>query len=111
MKKNIKLFILTIISIVLLGGCGVKEQYDSETISKAKDITKSYIENNYKDVESIELEEPRQSPMGSMKIDGTVNGDIGFTVTFSEDLSINSVGKKSGFPEKKEECKDTSCEY
>lgn len=84
--------------------------YDDETITKAKETTESYLNNNYVDVKSIELEEPYQSQMGSLSIDGTVN-DKGFTIHLNDDFTVSSIGKKEGFPEKKEECKDRDCEY
>lgn len=106
MRKSI---ISLLLLLLIITGCS--EQYDEETISKAKEVTRSYIETNYKDVNSIKLEEPRESPMGSMKVDGTVNGETEFTISLSEDFSINSVAKKAGFPEKKDECSEKSCEY
>ncbi|SNZ17537.1 hypothetical protein SAMN05421503_3279 [Terribacillus aidingensis] len=104
-------YILTIISIVLLGGCGVKDNYDEDTIAKAQDVTKRYIENNYDNIESIKVDEPRESPMGSIKVDGIVNGNAEFTVSLSEDFSVNSIGEKEGFPNRKNECQDTDCAY
>ncbi|APC50064.1 hypothetical protein BME96_18475 [Virgibacillus halodenitrificans] len=47
-----------------------KNAFDDETISKAKSVTKSYVQNNYKEVQSIELTEPYINPMGAMTIDG-----------------------------------------
>ncbi|QXE01971.1 hypothetical protein [Terribacillus sp. DMT04] len=89
----------------------MKDNYDEETITKAQDVTKRYIENNYDNIESIEVDEPRESPMGSIKVDGTVNGNAEFTVSLSEDFSVNSIGEKEGFPDRKNECQDKDCSY
>ncbi|QTM98249.1 hypothetical protein ERJ70_02305 [Sediminibacillus dalangtanensis] len=114
MKKIKYLPIFTLLAIILLGGCNVnqtKNSYDQETISKAKESAKSYIENNYEGIHSIELEEPYQAPMGSMTVDGTVNGEIGFSISLNKDFTISRIGKDEGFPEEKEECKEKTCDY
>ncbi|SNZ17541.1 hypothetical protein SAMN05421503_3281 [Terribacillus aidingensis] len=49
--------------------------------------------------------------MGSIKVDGIVNGNAEFTVSLSEDFSVNSIGEKEGFPNRKNECQDTDCAY
>ncbi|PAF33896.1 hypothetical protein CHH69_18790, partial [Terribacillus saccharophilus] len=67
--------------------------------------------NHYQNVQSIELDEPYQSPMGSLSIDGTVNNKYGFTIDLNKDFSVSMIGTKEGFPEMKEECKENDCEY
>ncbi|PAF20403.1 hypothetical protein CHH49_16635 [Terribacillus saccharophilus] len=94
--------------LLIISGCS--EQYDEEAVTKSKSVTRSYIENNYDNIESIELDEPRKSPMGSMKVDGIVNG-AGFTIILSENYSVNSIGEKDGFPERKAECQGKDCDY
>lgn len=49
-------------------------EYDEKSISKAKDTAEEFIENNYEDVKYIDLETPSSAPMGSLTVDGTVNG-------------------------------------
>lgn len=110
MKLYKPTLIITIISIILLGGCGVKEKYDDETVVKAKEATQSYIENNFKDIESIKLEEPYESPMGSMKVDGTVNEEAEFSISLNKDFTVGSLSLDEGFPELKDECIEKSCE-
>jgi hypothetical protein len=113
MKKIHSNIILLIISILLIGGCNVNENddtYDKETIEKAKKTTEDYLRNNYVDVRLIELDEPYQSKMGSLSIEGTVN-DKGFTIHLNEDFTVSSIGKKKGFPNKREECKERDCAY
>ncbi|MBT2217378.1 hypothetical protein KK120_16260 [Virgibacillus dakarensis] len=40
-------------------------------------------------------------------IRGTVNGEAGFSATIDpKSFRVPSMGEKTGFPEKKEECKD-----
>ncbi|MFP7255850.1 hypothetical protein SFC02_16250 [Terribacillus goriensis] len=96
--------------LLLLVITGCSEQYDEEAISKAKAVTRSYIESNYNNIESIELMEPEESPMGSIMVDGTVNG-VGFSVSLSSDFSVNSIGENAGFPERKAECQGKDCEF
>ncbi|WP_161993092.1 hypothetical protein [Sediminibacillus terrae] len=109
-----KYLITFLLSTLLLIGCNANSpngDYDQETISKAKESAKSYIENNYEGIHSIELEEPYQAPMGSMTVDGTVNGEIGFSISLNKDFTISRIGKDEGFPEEKEECKEKTCDY
>lgn len=94
--------------ILTISGCS--EHYDEQTISEAKKVATSYIENNYKSVESIKLEEPYRGQMRSLKVEGTVN-EIGFSISFNEDLTFKGISTEEKFPERKDECKDTSCEY
>ncbi|SEN79853.1 hypothetical protein SAMN04489762_2868 [Terribacillus saccharophilus] len=86
-------------------------EYDEETVSQAKDTAESYIKNNFEGIESIEMGEPYEAPMGSMTIDGTVNDGAGFSIKFHKDTSVAGIGTKEGFPELKDECEDTSCDY
>lgn len=114
MKNRSNLLIFIIMIIILLGGCNLNQnndKYDEETISKAKETAKSYIKNNYKDVQSIEVEEPYQAPMGSMTVDGFVNGEFGFSISLNEDFTVSRIGENEGFPEEKEECKKEVCDY
>ncbi|MFD1334763.1 hypothetical protein ACFQ4N_04100 [Oceanobacillus iheyensis] len=85
--------------------------FDDETTSKLKNVTESYIENNFEAVESIELDEPYISPMWGTKIDGTVNGQGGFSISLNDDLTVAAISTKEGFPDTKEECKDQICDY
>jgi hypothetical protein len=108
MLHKILITIFLILLILISAGCS--EQYDEETIMKAEDVTKSYIESNYAEVESIELEETYQSPMGSLTVDGTVNG-AGFSASLNKDFSIAAISSEEGFPESKEGCKERTCDY
>ncbi len=107
--------IVLIIFIILSGGCNVnssQKTYDDETSEKAKSIVKSYLINNYHGIEDIELGELYQSPMGSMTVDGKVNGNEKFSITFTDKLKVRSlVVKSENFPEEKEECKEKDCDY
>ncbi len=101
------LFVLTTLMCV---GCNSSNPYDENTISQAKETAESYIENNYKGVRSIELENPYQSPMGAMILDGTVNKDIDFSITLTEDYSVAGISKDKDFPKRKDECRENSCD-
>ncbi|WP_141235105.1 hypothetical protein [Terribacillus saccharophilus] len=114
MKKIVHFLLVSIFSIILLGGCNVNgsnSEFDDDTITKAKNTAKSYIESNFENVSSIEMDEPYTAPMGSMTIDGTVNGNAGFSIKFHKDISVAGISTNEGFPEFKEECKETSCDY
>ncbi|WP_060678608.1 hypothetical protein [Virgibacillus halodenitrificans] len=87
-----------------------KNAFDDETISKAKSVTKSYVQNNYKEVQSTELTEPYINPMGAMTIDGEAN-NIGFSITINEDFSIAGISEEANFPSRKKECMKEACEY
>lgn len=106
--KKLNISLSLIILLLIFTGC--TEEYDEETIKKAKQTAESYLRNNYQDVESIELEEQYQSPMGSLSIDGTVNG-AGFTIDLNKNFTVAMVGKKEGFPEHKEACEVMDCDY
>lgn len=70
-----------------------KDPYDEGTIDKVKSKAESFIINNFKDVNKIELEEPYESPMGSMVIDEQVNG-ASISITFNDDFTISSYSKE-----------------
>ncbi len=78
---------------------------------KLKKTAESYIENNYKGVESIKFEEPYQSPMGALSIDGKVNGKSGFSITLNENLTVAGISIEEGFPAEKEACAEKVCDY
>src|SRR5690625_1281258 len=108
----LKSFLVIIIFIgIFISGCH-SQDYDGETKEKAKEIAESFIINNYKDIETVEFEEVERSPRRAMNVNGTVNGDAGFSVSLYEDtLEVTSVSRKSGFPKRKEECKSGGCDY
>ncbi|QXE01969.1 hypothetical protein [Terribacillus sp. DMT04] len=97
--KKYALFFTTLTLICMVSGCS-KEFED--TVRKANQATKAYIENDYEHVKTIELDNPFQSPMGGMSIDGTVNdGMAGFSISFNKDISISSISTDKGFPSRK----------
>ncbi|MGG1595509.1 hypothetical protein [Terribacillus saccharophilus] len=113
MRKTRVFAITCFICFTLIGGCLAirgDNSYDEETIAEAKKVALSYIENNYESVESIKLDEPYRGQMGSLKVNGTVN-EIGFSISLNEDLTFQGISTEENFPERKDECKDTSCEY
>ncbi|MEC0284006.1 hypothetical protein [Terribacillus saccharophilus] len=105
-----KKIILPILFLCLLTITGCSKRNDEQTITEAKKVASSYIENNYESVESIKLDEPYRGQMGSLKVDGTVN-EIEFSISLNEDLTFKGISIEEKFPERKDECKDTSCEY
>ncbi|PAF34854.1 hypothetical protein CHH69_13630, partial [Terribacillus saccharophilus] len=105
--KNVFLLFLIIALIFSVSGCA--EKYDDKTIRKAEEATITFINNNFEGVHSIELEEPYQSPMGSLTVPGTVNG-AGFTASLNKDFTIAGIGSEEGFPELREDCVEKTCE-
>ncbi|PAF20402.1 hypothetical protein CHH49_16630 [Terribacillus saccharophilus] len=107
--KFLTISFLLFTMILVFTGCS--ETYDEATVAEAKTVTKSYLENNYKNIQ-IELEEPEESPMGSMKVDGTVNNGKAFSISLNEDLTVASlVIQSDDFPEEKAACREKTCEY
>ncbi|CDQ41952.1 DUF1433 domain-containing protein [Virgibacillus salexigens] len=118
--KKFTFFIITIAFIILLGGCIVnsnKSDFDDETIKKAKNTAESYLKNNFKNINSIEFNEDYSNPMGGLMIRGTVNGNnkanfsIDIDIEAENQFNVGSIGKGKDFPERKEECKEKSCDY
>lgn len=109
MKKGL----IVVLSItILMAGCFKKDDYDQETIHQAEAAVESYLKNNYKDIETVEIKEVYKSPMGGMTADGTVNNKFEFNIGVEEsDFTIGSIGEGEGFPELKEECKEKSCDF
>lgn len=108
-----KFSLLIFLIIILLGGCNVnpEDNFDEETKEKLKSVTERYIQNNFESIELIEMEDPYISPMGGTKVDGTVNGKAGFSVTINEDYTVAGISQKEGFPNRKNECKEKACDY
>lgn len=109
-----KLKIISLISIIiLLTGCSIDEEdYDQQAIEKAEASVESYLINNYKNIESVEIDKFYKSPMGGMTADGTVNKKYEFNIGVEEsDFTIGSMAEHEGFPERKDECKSKTCDY
>jgi hypothetical protein len=50
--------------------------------------------------------------MGTMRVNGKVNGKAGFSIDMDEEVfKVMGAGLKEGFPERKEECKNGGCDY
>ena len=89
-----------------------KNDYDQEAVNKAEKVVESYLENNYKNIETVEVDKIYKSQMGGMTADGTVNNKIEFNIGIEEtDFTISSIGEGEGFPDEKEECRDKVCDY
>ena len=86
-----------------------KDNFDEETIDKAKSVAESFINANFKEVTAIESGEPYESPMGGMVIDA--DNEAVISLSFDEEFKIGSYSTEDGFPDKKDECKDKVCEY
>lgn len=108
--KFLTISFLHLTMILVFTGCS--ETFDEATVAEAKTVTKNYLENNYENIQSIELEEPEESPMGSMTVDGSVNNGKAFSISLNEDLTVASlVIQSDDFPEEKAACRKKSCEY
>ncbi|MEN1969806.1 hypothetical protein WMZ97_17215 [Lentibacillus sp. N15] len=81
-----------------------KDNFNDETVEKAKEKVESYIRNNYQNVETVEFDDGDfSSPMGGLL---TVNGKAGFSIDMDEEtFCVGSIGESEGFPKVKEECK------
>ncbi|MFP7255848.1 hypothetical protein SFC02_16240 [Terribacillus goriensis] len=109
-KHKIIYSLICIIILILLGGCVAQDNIDNEIASDIKEIATSYIENNYESIESIKLDEPYRGQMGSLTVDGTVNGNAGFSISFDENLNVSGIAEDESFPEEKKECRKQFCE-
>ncbi|MDY0404065.1 DUF1433 domain-containing protein [Virgibacillus sp. 179-BFC.A HS] len=88
------LLVLMTICFVFTGCFGNIQNYDDETIQKAKKAVESYIRNNYDDIKTIEFDDnDYASPMGGLMIDGKVNGSFKFSAGVDEEtFEIGSFG-------------------
>lgn len=77
--------VISLISIlILLGGRFVnsyEENFDEETIEKAKSTVESYLINNFKDIDSVKFKNDYSHPMGGMNVRSTVNNDGEFSMS------------------------------
>ncbi|MBF0707692.1 DUF1433 domain-containing protein [Alkalihalobacillus hwajinpoensis] len=108
-----RLFLFLTLSI-LLGACGFFSQgndYDKETIDKAKKSVERFIAHNYEDIGSVEITSSYESEMGGLTIEGTINdGEAEFTAGVRSDFSIGHLAPGEDFPNMKEACKEQICE-
>ena len=106
---NIKKVLLISI-IILLGGCFVNQE--EEPVNKAKSTVESYLNNNFEDINEIKFDKGDfESPMGGLLVTGIVNGKAKFSISLDDDFNVGSIGLGDDFPERKEECKQKSCDY
>lgn len=114
MKKSVFILILIIILLVCFVNTN-NQNYDDETINKAIQSTERYIMNNYKDIEKIDFSDDHRSPMGGFTVQGIVNdnedANFNMTVEIDNNYNIPSMGAGKDFPERKEECKEKTCDY
>ncbi len=66
-------------------------EFNEENIREIHESVKDYLSSEYDDVKSIELENPYRGEMGSIFVDGTINGERNFSATLNEDYSVSSV--------------------
>ncbi|NWO12681.1 DUF1433 domain-containing protein [Virgibacillus sp.] len=86
--------------------------YDKKTIDKAKETVESYLRNNYENVNEVEFSNDTSDPMGGLMIRGSINGVAEFSVSIDpESFIVRSLAEKENFPERKEECKEKTCDY
>ena len=108
-----RLFLFLTLSI-LLGSYGFFSQgndYDEETIHKAKKSVERFIVHNYEEIVSVEMTRSYESEMGGLTIEGTINGGSAkFTAGVRNDFSIGHLAPGEDFPDMKEACKEQICE-
>src|SRR5699024_9818286 len=103
MKYTKCIFILFVFSVIVSGCSMNTPDYDKETIEKAEATAKSYLENNYIDIKSVEIEKVYRGEMGGMRLKGTVNNKYEFSMGINEsDFTVGSMGGEKGFPDRKE---------
>lgn len=100
--------------LVFLLGCNANssaETFDEQTIEQARESVQSYFRHNYEEVDKITFIKDTSDPMDGLMINGTVNGAEFSASVDPETFMIKSVGETEGFPDVKEECRDTICDY
>lgn len=86
--------------------------FDEDTTKRAGETAESYVKSNFQDIETVEIKKVYRGPMGGMVVDGVVNGQYEFDLGMDEDdFTVQSGGYGEGFPNRKEECKNKSCDY
>jgi len=107
---KVKLFSLFSI-VILLGGCFVNQE-EEQTLNKAKSTVESYLNNNFEDINEIKFDKGDfENPMGGLLVTGIVNEKAKFSISLDDDFNVGSIGLGDDFPERKEECKQKSCDY
>lgn len=79
--------------LILMSGCQA-ETYDEETKREAMETAESYLVHNF-EINEISLDEPYQTEMGGMAIDGNVNQNEKFTINLEEDLTVAGLAIRS----------------
>ncbi|WP_162985952.1 MULTISPECIES: DUF1433 domain-containing protein [Virgibacillus] len=94
-----------------------EEDFNNETIRKAKETAESYLKNNFNNIEQIEFSDDYKSGMGGIMIRGIVNNNkeanfsIDIDVYDNGVLEVGSIGKGKEFPKRKDECREKTCDY
>jgi hypothetical protein len=100
--------------LVFILGCNATsstETFDKQTIEKAREHVESYFRHNYKNADKITFIEDTSDPMEGLIINGTVNGAEFSASVDPETFMVKSVGETEGFPDIKEGCRHTVCDY
>ena len=112
--KTRNLFLLKMFfSMLLLSGCyQPRADFTQEVVHEAETTVKSFIINNYQEVERVKVENVFRNSSGGMSVTGTVNKKACFHIYVDEyKFVIGSVETDETFPKLKEECRETICEY
>lgn len=87
-------------------------QEEEQTLNKAKSTVESYLNNNFEDINEIKFDKGDfENPMGGLLVTGIVNEKAKFSISLDDDFNVGSIGLGDDFPERKEECKQKSCDY
>ena len=90
--------------LTLLGGCFMRRDYSKKTMAEAESAAENYLKENYQNINSVEILEMRESPMGGMMIEGTVNNQAEFVIAMDESvMKVQSISLGEGFPDRKED--------
>ncbi|WP_273834144.1 hypothetical protein [Guptibacillus sedimenti] len=100
---------------LFLSGCSLfstgSNDYSEEFILQAEKEAEHFLRANYDNVDEVTFSEDHSDPIGGLVLEGTVNGEATFNIGVNEDYTVGGIGKGKGFPERKEACREHSCDY
>ncbi|MGD6796075.1 DUF1433 domain-containing protein [Metabacillus indicus] len=88
MKFTIKKLIVLILLSSVLISCS-KE--NDPKINEAQNAVKTYLESNYKDIESVHFTKAEDNPLGDLMVSGYLNGDEDKFFSFHYDFDRKEV--------------------
>ncbi len=113
MKTRKSYLLKVFFMMLLLTGCyQPRADFTQEVVQEAETSVKSFIINNYQEVEVVKVEDVFRNSSGGMSVTGTVNKNSCFHFFVDEyKFVVGSVETDENFPKIKEECREAICEY